>query len=161
MFFAFGVLVSVIIILLIISVYIKRPRYGIALSIITIILISVATLWSIYEPSLVKKAETRIKREELQFSEAKLEASYGNNFNYSAILKNNSSKYLLTSLDLQLKIQCIDNSKVCPESSRAKVKVWIAAGESKQIDVYFKTNNIAKEVEIKDWQLFVNSSYAK
>lgn len=160
MFFALGILVFILLVILILGVYVKKPKYGVELAVLAVVLYAGFTVWSLFDESLTEKRQHRIDKTYLELTNEQLSVAYGSFVSYQATLHNNSPEYRVVAIELELHINC-DEKDVCPiEPSRVLVDTWIDASQQKQIKTFFRLDKLSKNIPLSDWTVKVLSSRA-
>jgi len=153
MYLVYGTIAIFLITVFIGYVYLKKPAYGITLAIVSFILIAIAIFWNLTEDSRDNKAAQKISLQQLSLSQQTIKPAYGNHYLYKAILTNQSSTSQLTSINLQLSLP--------DEKIIKRAKVWLDAGNSQPIDIYFPSSEHAKPVTKDQWKVDIIASKAR
>jgi len=153
MYLVYGTIAIFLITVFIGYVYLKKPTYGISLAIVSFLLIALAVFWNLSEDSRDNKASQKIPLQQLTLSQQVLQPDYGNRYLYKAKLENLSPSSQLISVQLQLSLP---NEKIVKRS-----KVWLDAGNSQKIDVYFASSELAKSIATGQWKVDIIASKAR
>jgi len=161
-FVVYGIIALLVLGFLVAFVYVKKPKYGLALGTIVFFLVVGASVLYLSEDKRVQKSEQKIAANELRLDNVVMVPAYGNNYKINAQLSNLSTRYQVTSVLLRLDLkdcgtgQCIDEA-----SSEKRVKVWLKPGNKKNFETYIKFEQLARERSKQEWQLNIVSSLAK
>gem|GEM_PF-5322147 len=159
MFLALSVLAVVILGILIMYVYTRRPAYGITLLSATLILAGILSLWSINDSKLKQRKTERVETTQLQLTQQTLAVAYGNYYLFEAKAQNQSDKYTISRVDFSLEIDCSADKKAvqseCMIKSEKQARLWLEPGSQKNIQVYFDSGELAVALNKRNWKVTV------
>lgn len=100
----YGILGALLVIFLLAMVIVRKPKFGIGLSIATISLIALAIIFYSGEDSRREMQKSRIPVEQIILTDIESELSYGNTYRISGKLENQSPQYMLASIMLDIHV---------------------------------------------------------
>ena len=166
--FFYGLIAILFVIFLLTYTRIKKPLFGNILIAITVLLISLVTLFYFQLDKRVEKKQQLISIEEIKLSQIHHALAYGNNYKLTAKVENLSARYRLQAINIQ-----IDFSKCLPKAQQTKcsqikqhqyrIKTRIAANDSTNIEKYIMLDDIdpLKENETLQWDVKIISGIAR
>ncbi len=107
------------IVFLLAYIIIKKPKFGGSIALVSIFIIALAVFLFNSEDKRVTKREGRIAVEQIEIKDLNYQWAYGNYYKITALVKNNSPKYRLQSINLSLSFYA------CPKSVTALVTIPI------------------------------------
>jgi len=156
MYIAYSTIAVFLIGVFISYVYIKKSKYGLILLFIALMLTGSAVYWNLSENSRLTNSLQKIPLEQLTLSESRIVAAYRNKYLYKAKLNNNSADSKLKAIQLKLSLTGKNS-----DSIKQWLKVWLSPNQSKQIDVYFSSKNIAETLKPGNWKVSIVTAKAK
>jgi len=161
-FVVYGVIALLVLSFLVMFVYVRKPKYGIALGTITCVLIAVASFLYLTEDRRVVKSQQKVTPQQLRLENISMLPAYGNNYKINAKLTNLSDNYQVTSIVLKLSLKdCSSNPCIDDDSQENSVKVWLKPKNSKAFETYIKFEKLARERTPEEWTLEIISAKAK
>ena len=100
--FVIGAVVALIVIFLLTYITIKKPVFGEVIIVLSIIMILAATFFYFQKDNRVENKKSLISLEEIKLTDIKHHLAYGNYHKLTANLKNESPRYRLQSINLNL-----------------------------------------------------------
>ncbi len=107
----YGVLAALVVIFLLAMVTVRKPKFGIGLSIVTLILISLAVIFYSGEDNRLDKQKSRIPVEQIILTDTQSRLSYGNTYKITGKLENRSTRYMLASIMLDIQVYACSNKE--------------------------------------------------
>mgnify|MGYP001825308973 FL=1 len=129
----YGVLAALLVIFLLALVTSRKPKFGIGLSIVTVFLIILAIIFYSREDSRLETQKSRIPVEQIVLSDVSSTLSYGNTYQITGQLQNQSSRYMLASILLDIQVYDCAREKVTQDvENNTKVDKECVLLQSKQ-----------------------------
>ena len=97
-----GVLAALIVVFLLGYITVKKPVFGSVLISISLLFILIATFFYFQKDSRIENKKLRIPVDQIELSDVNYGFAYGNNYRLTAIIKNNSTRYRLQTVFLQI-----------------------------------------------------------
>ena len=168
MAFLYGLIAVLFIIFLLSYARIKRPVFGNVLIAITILLISLSTLFYFQMDNRIEKKEHLIPINEIVLSQIHSVLSYGNNYKLTAQIENLSRRYRLQAINIQISFfKCTATQKIenCPllKIHQYRIETRLSPSSSTQIEKYIMLDDIGSisDNEILKWKIEVLSGVAR
>jgi len=157
-------------------VIVRKPRFGIGLSVATVLLIALAVIFYIGEDNRLEKQKSRIPVEQIIFTDIKSKLSYGNNYRISGNIENRSSRYMLASIILDIhvydcsgkktsqiveKIKQGDNDCILLQQKQHKVDTRMLPESSKSLETYVLLDALNENDKKLEWNIKVISGIGR
>ena len=97
-----GVLAALIVVFLLGYITVKKPVFGSVLISISLLFILISTFFYFQKDSRIENKKLRIPVDQIELSDVNYGFAYGNNYRLTAIIKNNSTRYRLQTVFLQI-----------------------------------------------------------
>ncbi|WP_198264661.1 hypothetical protein [sulfur-oxidizing endosymbiont of Gigantopelta aegis] len=134
--FVIGAVVSLIVVFLLVYITIKKPTFGKVVIALALVMVITAVFFYFQEDNRVEKKKHLIPLEQVELSTVEHKWSYGNFYKLNAEIKNNSPRYRLQSIILQISLFKCPTPNNCQSVLQLKHKIdtRLAAQQSKKID---------------------------
>jgi len=116
----YGTLAALLVIFLLAMVTVRKPKFGIGLSIATVLLIALAVIFYTGEDSRLEKQKSRIPVEQMLLTDIKAKLSYGNTYRISGKLENQSPRYMLASIMMDIHVYDCSGEKFSQSAEKTK-----------------------------------------
>ncbi|GEM_PF-2660064 len=144
MVFLIGLTSALIVVFLLAYITIRKPAFGETIVVLAVLMVIAATFFYFQKDNRIENKKHLIPLEQIDFSAVKHTLAYGNYYKISAQLKNNSTKYLLRSLEVKISFyNCpanntsdFKNCRMLSEKTHSIV-IRLAAQQSATIESYF------------------------
>ena len=170
-----GIIAGLLVTFLLIYTVTKKPLFGSVLIIVSLFLVALSTYLYWHMEDRVENRKSKITVDEIVLSDIKHQYAYGNNYQLSFSVTNQSEKYRLQSLELKiLLLNCVHSSNEhhaqndCQTISEIdhKLKARIPIKSTKTLQTYLQLDNSVEgindtiHVEKLMWQVNVVSGFA-
>ncbi len=176
-----GVLAALIVVFLLGYITVKKPVFGSVLISISLLFILIATFFYFQKDNRLENKTLRIPVDQIELSDVNYGFAYGNNYKLTAIIKNNSTRYRLQTVFLQISfLHCKGSDNSLEPVNRAepvkapddcqllekrlhKVETRLAREKSTKIETYIQLDDTLlpeKDGYIR-WQVEIASGVAR
>ncbi|MDX2503305.1 MAG: hypothetical protein QNL62_02325 [Gammaproteobacteria bacterium] len=169
-----GVLAGLLVVFLLGYVTVKKPVFGGVLSSISLILVLIVIFFYFQEDKRVENQKQRIPVDQIGISDINHSFAYGNNYKLTANIINNSPRYRLQAVFLQVSFLQCGEDESSPENCQLiekklhKVSTRLAPGRSASIEAYIKLDDsvqaqgsVSQRMKNIRWQVKVASGVAR
>ena len=165
--FFYGLIAILFVIFLLSYTRIKRPLFGNILIVITLLLISLATLFYFQMDNRIEKKQQLIPVDDIVLSQVHSALAYGNNYKLTAHIENRSRRYRLQAVNIQITfLKCLEKQQLqsCPilKTHQYRIKTRLSPGQSSQIEKYIMLDDLGlKNNEVLQWKIEILSGVAR
>lgn len=146
-----GAIVLLVVIFLLAYITVKKPGFGEMIIALAIILILIATFFYFQKDNRIEKKKQLIPLSQIELSDMSCELSYGNYYKLNAQLKNQSEKYRLQAIVLNISFFNCPASQIAQSrdfsqcrliaEKKHQIDTRLAAQHSSLIESYFLLDN--------------------
>lgn len=177
MAFVIGILAALLIVFLLSYAVIKKPKFGGALIVVSLLMIALSIFFYFQKDKRVEKRASLIPIEQIKLSNLDYEFAYGTNYKLTATVKNNSPRYRLqwilikvSFLHCQSKLKlvqsdnelAIENCEVL-QTKEQKVPTRLGSQSSSNIETYvaLDKNKVWNNRQELTWKVELTGSKAR
>lgn len=160
--FFYGFIAVLFVIFLLTYTHIKKPLFGNILIAITLLLISLSTLFYFQMGQRIEKKQHLIPVDEIVLTQVHSALAYGNNYKLTFQIENLSSRYRLQAINIQitfLKCTAKQKSADCSvlKTQKYRINTRLSPKMTTQIEKYIMLDDI----EVLQWKIEVLSGVAR